>query len=76
MNVLIYSSPECEHCLAAKEFLKENHIAFEDKDVLRNRDNANEMIAKSGKKVIPVIDVDGTIVVGFDQDKLEELLGL
>ena len=76
MKVVIYTSPECEHCKAAKEFLKENDIAFEEKDVLRNRDNANEMIAKSGKKIIPVIDVDGSIVAGFDQERLEELLGL
>ncbi|NCB24978.1 MAG: NrdH-redoxin [Bacteroidia bacterium] len=76
MKVTIYTSPECEHCKAAKEFLRENNVSFDEKDVLRNRDNASEMIAKSGKRIIPVIDVDGSIVAGFDQDKLEELLGL
>ncbi|NTV90841.1 MAG: NrdH-redoxin [Clostridiales bacterium] len=76
MNVTIYTMPECEHCKEAKEYLKANDIEYIEKDVFRNKENAREMIEKSGRKVIPVIDIDGNIVVGFEQDQIEQLLGI
>ena len=75
-NVTIYSTPTCHYCHAAKDFFKENNIAFTDKDVLADRAAGQEAIKKSGQMGVPVIDVDGEIVIGFDEEKLRELLGV
>lgn len=74
VKVTVYSTPTCPHCKHAKEFLKEKHVEFEDVDVSADRDRAKEMVEKSGQMGVPVIDVDGKIIVGFDQNKLEELI--
>ena len=73
-KVTVYSTPTCPHCVHAKEFLKENDVDFEDIDVSADRDKAKEMVEKSGQMGVPVIDVDGKIVVGFDQARLQELI--
>lgn len=72
--IKIYSTPTCPYCTKAKEFLKEKGIEFEDIDVASNQDAAKEMIEKSGQMGVPVIDIDGKILIGFDQAKLEEAL--
>jgi len=56
--------------------LKENHFAFKEVDVSKDRKAAEEMIEKSGQMGVPVIDIDGKIIIGFDKSKIEELLGL
>ncbi|MFP4118014.1 MAG: glutaredoxin family protein [Candidatus Woesearchaeota archaeon] len=73
-KITVYSTPTCPHCTHAKEFLKENNVEFEDVDVSADRDKAREMVEKSGQMGVPVIDVDGTIIVGFDQGRLQELI--
>jgi glutaredoxin-like YruB-family protein len=73
-NIKIYSSPTCPHCQQAKKFLEENNITFEDYDVTRDQDKAEEMKEKSGAMSVPVIDIDGDIIVGFDKDKIKEKL--
>lgn len=60
----------------AEDFLKEHKIKFEHVDVSKNQERAQEMVEKSGQMGVPVIDVDGEIIVGFDQEKLEKALGL
>ncbi len=75
-NVTIYSTPTCHYCHAAKDFFKENNITFTDKDVVVDRAAGQEAIKKSGQMGVPVIDVDGEIVIGFDEEKLRELLGV
>ena len=74
-KVTVYSTPTCPHCVHAKEFLKEKNVDFEDIDVSADREKAKEMVEKSGQMGVPVIDVDGKIIVGFDQARLQELLG-
>jgi len=59
-----------------KEFFKQNNIIYEEKDVSVDDGAQNEMIQKSGQLGVPVIDVDGKIVVGFDKEMLSELLGI
>ena len=66
-KVIIYSTPTCPWCHLAKEFFKKNAVAFEDKNVSSNHEAVEEMIKKSGQMGVPVIDIDGKIVVGFDQ---------
>lgn len=75
-KVKIYSTKTCVFCKAAKEFFKENNVAFEDVDVGSDHQAAVEMITKSGQMGVPVIDINGQIVVGFDKERLVQLLGL
>jgi len=75
-NVTVYSTPTCPYCVRAKDFLKANNIVFKNVDVSADEAAANEMVKKSGQMGVPVIDVEGTIVVGFDKGKLQKLLGI
>lgn len=75
-NVIVYSSPTCHFCHAAKEFFKEKNITFTDKDVTKDPQARSEMIEKSGGMAVPVIDIDGTITVGFEQSKVASMLGI
>lgn len=75
-KVKVYSTPTCPYCIRAKQFLKENNIAFEDMDVSGNRTAAEEMIQKSGQMGVPVLDIEGEIIVGFDKEKIKGALGL
>lgn len=76
MDVTVYSTSTCPWCRRTKEFLKENNVGFKDVNVAEDRDAAQEMIKKSGQMGVPVIDVDGEIIVGFDKDKLMGVLKL
>lgn len=73
-NVTIYSTPTCPFCIRAKQFLKESNIEYTDVDVSTDQTKAQEMINRSGQMGVPVVDVDGTIIVGFDKDKIKEAL--
>lgn len=76
MKVIIYSTPTCVYCKMAKSFFKQYKIEYEEKDVSFSDEWRQEMIEKSGQLGVPVIDVHGAIVVGFDKQKLMALLGL
>ena len=69
-KVTVYSTPTCPWCKKTKEFLKANNIEFESKDVSSDDAASKTMIEKSGQMSVPVTDIDGTIIVGFDTDKL------
>ncbi len=73
-KVKVYSTKTCPWCHKAKEFLKEKGIKFEDINVGANQKAANEMVEKSGQMGVPVIDIDGKIIVGFDKEELEKAL--
>lgn len=75
-KVKVYSTATCPWCVKAKEFLKENNIEFEDVDVAEDEKAREEMVEKSGQMGVPVIDIDGEITVGFDVEKIKELLKL
>ena len=74
--VTVYSTPTCPYCKMAKAYMAENKVAFKDIDVSTDQKAAQEMIQKSGQMGVPVIDVDGTIIVGFDKPALKQALGL
>ncbi len=76
VKVKVFTTPSCPWCKRTKEFLKEHGIEFEEVDVSSDREAALEMVKKSGQMGVPVTEIDGKIVVGFDQALLEELLGL
>ena len=73
-NVIMYTTPTCVYCKSAKEFFKQNNVAFIEKDVVVDLQARDAMVKKSGQLGVPVIDVDGNIVIGFDRRKLEKLL--
>ncbi len=75
-KVTIYSTPTCPWCKKTKEFLKANNIEFENKDVSSDDVAKKTMIEKSGQMSVPVTDIDGTIIVGFDVDKIKSALGI
>jgi glutaredoxin 3 len=72
-KVVVYSTPTCPYCKRTKDYLTQKGISFTDYDVARDRDKAKEMIDKSKQMGVPVIVVDGEIVVGFNQAKLDSL---
>jgi len=74
MTVKVYSTPTCPWCTVAKNYLKSRNVPFEDIDVSRNRTAAVEMVQKSGQRGVPVIDIDGSIIVGFDQGTIDSLI--
>ncbi len=73
-KVVIYTAEGCPYCTSAKEYLEEKGVAFEEKNT-KEKDNRKELMAL-GFMSVPVILVDNETVVGFDQEKLESLLGL
>lgn len=75
-TVTIYSSPTCHFCHMAKDFFAKNSIQYTDRDVATDPTAGPEAIEKSGQMGVPVIDIDGEIVMGFDEPRLRELLGI
>lgn len=75
-KVIVYSTSTCGFCQRLKAFLNEHKIAFTNHDVGEDQKAAQEMIAKSKQMGVPVTDIDGEIIVGFDEDALRKKLGL
>ncbi len=75
-KVKVYSTPTCPWCVRVKEFLKENKAGFEEINVAADEKAAQEMFAKSGQMGVPVTEIDGKIIVGFDKPKLKKALKL
>lgn len=75
-HVTMYSTPWCGWCRLAKDYFKQHSVAYTEKDVASDKVALEEMLAKSQQLGVPVIDIDGTIVVGFDQPWLAQLLGI
>lgn len=76
MNIKIYSTPTCPYCVKVKEYLDGKGIVYENFDVSRDRIKADEMAMKSGQRGVPVLDIDGVIVIGFDRPRIDSILGL
>jgi len=74
MNVTLYGTPTCPYCHMARDFLKKKGITFKDIDVAGDPKAANEMIKLSGQMGVPVIVVDGEMIIGFDQPAIERAL--
>ena len=76
MEIIIYTAEGCPWCKKTKEFLKQYNIKYKEIDVGKNKKAAEEMVKKSGHMGVPVIDIDGKIIVGFDEEKLRGVLRL
>jgi glutaredoxin-like YruB-family protein len=73
-HITIYTTTWCAFCHSAKDYLTKLGIEFEDRDIEKNPQFAQEVVAKSGQMGIPVLDIDGTIIVGFDRPKIDAAL--
>lgn len=74
MAISIYSTPSCSYCVLAKNYFRKNNIAFIDYNVATDMDKANEMVKKSGQMGVPVLDINGRILVGFNPKDIEKAL--
>jgi glutaredoxin 3 len=75
-NVIIYSTPTCHFCQAAKQFFSENNIQFTNYDVSTDAAKRDEIIQKSGQMGVPVIFIDDEMLIGFDEMRLKSLLDI
>jgi len=73
-QVKVYSTPTCPYCIRAKNYLKEKGISFENIDVSSDQSGLQEMTKISGQMGVPVIVIDGDVIVGFDQGKIDQKL--
>lgn len=74
--VILYSTPTCVYCNTLKRYFAEKNIQFQEIDVSRDDKELEKMVAISGQMGVPVIDIDGNIVIGFDKNKIDEILKL
>jgi len=72
--VKIYSTPTCVYCKTLKGYFKKHNIEFEDIDVSKDEKQLQEMIKSSGQMGVPVVDIDGEVITGFDKVKIDKLL--
>lgn len=74
MAVSVYSTPTCVYCSKVKDYLRGRQVRFVEYDVSRDERKAEEMIKKSRQMGVPVIDFNGTVIVGFDKNRLDQLI--
>jgi glutaredoxin-like YruB-family protein len=74
MAVTIYTTPTCGYCKVAKEFFRNQHVPFTEYNVASDQRKAEEMVRKSGQMGVPVIEVNGKIIVGFNRPEIEKAL--
>ena len=75
-DITLYTTRSCPYCKMTRQFLQEHNIEYTDIDVTDDAAAQEEMIDKAHQRAVPVVDIDGQIVVGFDEERLSELLGL
>lgn len=74
MYVKVYSTPTCPYCGMVRKYLDVKKVPYECFDVSRDVSAAEEMVNKSGQRSVPVVDFDGSIIIGFDKDAIDKLL--
>jgi glutaredoxin-like YruB-family protein len=74
MAVVLYSTPACGYCRKAKSYLQEKRVSFREFDVSRDQKRAEEMVRKSGQMGVPVLDINGKVIVGFNQPAIDKAL--
>lgn len=76
MTIKIYSTPSCTYCKMAKEYLTSHNVAYENIDVSVDAVKRDEMVEKSGQLGVPVFDIDGQIVIGYNQQLISKMVGI
>ena len=75
-RVIVFSTPTCPHCRAAKRYLEQHGISYVDVDVSRDAAAARDMVRRTGEQGVPQLEIDGRMVVGFNRARIDRLLGL
>ncbi len=75
-RVIIFTTPTCSYCNLAKQYFRRNKVRFRDVDISKDAAAARDVVRRSGQMGVPVIDIGGKIIVGFDKPKINQLLGL
>lgn len=75
-RVILFTTPSCSYCRMAKKYLRERGIRFKDVDVSRDAAAARDMVKRSCQQGVPVIDIGGKVIVGFDRPKIDKLLNI
>ena len=75
-QVIVYTTPTCSHCRTLKDYLRNNQVAFREIDVTKDEKAATEMVRRSGQQGVPQSIIDGQVIVGFDRNKINNLLGI
>lgn len=75
-KVIVFSTPSCSYCNMAKQYFRQKNVRFTDIDVSRDQSAARDMVRRSGQMGVPVIDIGGKVIVGFNRPKIDQLLGL
>ena len=73
-EIKVYTTPICTYCYTLKQFLKEHNVFFEEIDVSQDEKARDYIIEKSGQMEVPVMEIDGQVIIGFDKKKISELL--
>ena len=74
MAVTVYSTPSCGYCRKLKDYFKENRVKFSEYNVADDLGRAEEMVKKSGQMGVPVVDINGTVIVGFNKAQIDKAL--
>lgn len=74
MSVSVYSTQSCPYCTMVKNYLREKQVPFTDYDVGRDQHKAQEMVRKSGQMGVPVVDINGRIIIGFNRPEIDRAL--
>ncbi len=75
-RVLVFTTPTCSWCTRVKAYLRENRVQFREIDVSRDQKAADNLVRKTGQMGVPVVEIDGRPIVGFDKQRIDALLGL
>ena len=75
-QVRVFSTQTCPYCVTLKEFLKDKNVSFKDIDVSFDAEAQKEIVEKTGQMGVPVIDIEGELIVGFDKEKIKKALGI
>lgn len=75
-KILMYTTPTCVYCNMAKQFFKEKNIKWEEIDLAKQTDKVDELLEKSGQLGVPVFDIEGEIIIGFDKRAIKTALGI
>lgn len=75
-RVIIFTTPTCSYCNLAKQYFRRNKVRFRDVDISKDAAAARDVVRRSGQMGVPVIDIGGKIIIGFDKPKINQLLGL
>lgn len=75
-RVLVFTTPTCPWCTRVKQYLRQRNVKFREIDVSRDAAAARDLVRRTGQMGVPVVEIDGRPVVGFDKPKIDKLLGL